>query len=107
MNILSKLATSIVLSGLLVATGAVYAQGGNSTQAAITSIQKQIQQVSNSIPVQIKHAQGASQASLVQLQKQMQGQIVNLQKQIQQVQDQMTVQVKGVQKEVHELELMR
>lgn len=100
---MKQLVKGIAVVSLLVLGSAAYA---SSTQQAIGNVQKQIQQVSNSIPVQIEKAQTINRKQLAALQAQMQQQVIVLQKQIQQVQDESAKQMAALQKEIHQLELM-
>ena len=98
----------IGLVGLLFTlTGVVAAPTEGGMQATVNALQQQIQQVANSIPVQIAKAQAINQQQIQQLQQQMQMQLSTLQKEVQQLQDQTTLEVNTLQKEVHQLELVR
>jgi len=83
------------------------APAANDTQAVISSLQQQIQQVQTTVDTQLKSQNKNTQKSLQQFQQQVQKQLTLLQKQIQLVQATMQAQINKLQKQVHDLALIR
>jgi cell shape-determining protein MreC len=114
---MQKLSLVVVFSTLLAVTSG-FTLAADATQVAtpptagnmnnvIASIQDQIQQVSDSIPSQIKKAQASNHQHAAAQKKATQEQLAHLQDEITQLQAQNQQAIAGLQKEIKELEQIK
>jgi TolA-binding protein len=95
-----KLTHFVAMVGFTISASVFAANGVNTDQAAINTLQQQIQSTTATIHQEMAAQQAATQKAIADLQSQVQAQIAHLQTEMQQMQAQLTNEIKQVQSEM-------